>query len=83
MGQSFVPLSRHAHLLRTVHRRIDLDRMQVRRCGHGAEEIADEHQRVRGVIIALEDDLRIKRALKVAPNIEFYRYEVKFDLIKS
>jgi len=31
----------------------------------------------------LEDDLRIKRALKVAPNIEFYRYEVKFDLIKS
>jgi len=29
------------------------------------------------------DDLRIKRALKVAPNIEFYRYEVKFDLIKS
>jgi len=35
------------------------------------------------VIIALQDDLRIKRALKVAPNIEFYRYEVKFDLIKS
>lgn len=51
--------------------------------GYIAEEIAEEHQRVRGVIIALEDDLRIKRALKVAPNIEFYRYEVKFDLIKS
>ena len=47
-----------------------------------AEEIAEEHQRVRGVIIALEDDLRIKRALKVAPNIDFYRYEVKFDLKK-
>jgi len=39
--------------------------------------------RGRGGSIALEDDLRIKRALKVAPNIEFYRYEVKFDLIKS
>jgi restriction system protein len=51
--------------------------------GYIAEEIAEERQRVRGVIIALEDDLRIKRALKVAPNIEFYRYEVKFDLIKG
>ena len=51
--------------------------------GYIAEEIAEEHQRVRGVIIALEDDLRIKRALKVAPNIDFYRYEVKFDLVKS
>lgn len=51
--------------------------------GYIAEEIAEEHQRVRGVIIALEDDLRIKRALKVAPNIDFYRYEVKFDLIKT
>lgn len=51
--------------------------------GYIAEEIAEEHQRVRGVIIALEDDVRIKRALKVAPSIEFYRYEVKFDLIKS
>ena len=51
--------------------------------GYIAEEIAEEHQRVRGVIIALEDDLRIKRALKVAPNIDFYRYEVKFDLIRA
>lgn len=51
--------------------------------GYITEEIAEDHQRVRGVIIALEDDLRIKRALKVAPNIDFYRYEVKFDLIRS
>lgn len=51
--------------------------------GYIAEEIAEDHQRVRGVIIALEDDLRIKRALRVAPNIDFYRYEVKFDLIKT
>ena len=50
--------------------------------GYIAEEIAEEHQRVTGVIIALEDDLRIRRALKVAPNIDFYRYEVKFDLRK-
>lgn len=51
--------------------------------GFIAEDIAEDHQRVSGVIIALEDDLRIRRALKVAPNIEFYRYEVKFDLIKA
>jgi len=51
--------------------------------GFIAEDIAEDHQRVRGVIIALKDDLRIKRALKVAPNIEFYKYEVKFDLIKT
>jgi restriction system protein len=51
--------------------------------GYIAEEIAEEHQRVKGVIIALEDDLRIKRALKVAQNIDFYKYEVKFDLIKN
>jgi len=51
--------------------------------GYIAEEIAEEHQRVKGVIIALENDLRIRRALKVAPNIEFYRYEVRFDLIKG
>ena len=51
--------------------------------GFIAEDIAEDHQRVRGVIIALEDDLRIKRALKVAPNIDFYKYEVRFDLIKA
>lgn len=51
--------------------------------GYIAEEIAEDNQRVRGVIIALEDDLRIRRALKVAPNIDFYKYEVRFDLIKS
>jgi restriction system protein len=51
--------------------------------GYIAEEVAEDHQRVRGVIIALEEDRKIQWALKVAPNIEFYRYEVRFDLIKS
>jgi len=51
--------------------------------GYIAEEIAEEHQSVRGVIIALEEDKKIRWALKVAPNIAFYRYEVKFDLIKT
>jgi restriction system protein len=34
------------------------------------------------VIIALEDDQRIRRALAVTPNIEFFRYQISFKLIK-
>ena len=40
-------------------------------------------QSVRGVIIALEDDTRIRRALAMTPDISFYRYEVSFKLIKT
>jgi len=47
------------------------------------EVVAEDGQQVRGIIIAQRDDPKIRWALKVAPNIEFYRYEVKFDLIKS
>lgn len=51
--------------------------------GYVLEELAEEDQSVKGVIIALEDDLRIRRALKVATNIEFYRYQVSFRLFKG
>ncbi len=51
--------------------------------GYVVEELAEDHQTVRGVIIALEDDQRIRRALRVAPNIEFFRYEVSFRLFKA
>lgn len=47
------------------------------------EEVAEETQQVRGVIIALDDDIKIKRALSVANNIEFYRYQVSFKLFKG
>jgi restriction system protein len=30
----------------------------------------------------LEDDIRIKRALSVANNIDFYKYQVSFKLYK-
>ncbi|MEO0900250.1 MAG: endonuclease NucS domain-containing protein [Bacteroidota bacterium] len=57
---------------------------QVQRyMGYVQEDLAEKEQVVKGVIIALEDDLRIKRALSVAPNIDFYRYEVNFSLIKG
>ena len=51
--------------------------------GYVTECIAEDTQQVKGIIIALYDDKKIKFALKVAPNIDFYRYEVKFNLIKE
>ena len=51
--------------------------------GYVLEELAEDHQTVKGAIIALEDDLRIRRALKVSTNISFYRYEVSFRLFKE
>ncbi|WP_411691395.1 endonuclease NucS domain-containing protein [Acinetobacter gandensis] len=50
--------------------------------GYVKDELAEADQQVKGVIIALEDDLRIRRALSVAQNIEFYRYQLSFKLNK-
>lgn len=51
--------------------------------GYVKDELAENNQEVRGVIIGLEDDLRIKRALSVTNNIEFYRYQISFKLFKG
>ncbi len=57
---------------------------QVQRyMGYVQEELTEPNQNVRGVIIALEDDLRLKRALSVTNNIDFYRYQVNFKLFKE
>jgi restriction system protein len=57
---------------------------QVQRyMGYVLSELAEPHQSVRGAIIALDQDKRIEHALKVAPTIDFYRYEVRFDLKKA
>jgi restriction system protein len=55
----------------------------LRYMGYVKEELAEASQGVRGVIIAAEDDIKLRRALAVAPNIEFYRYEVSFKLMKA
>jgi len=47
------------------------------------EELAEEGQTVHGVIIAHEDDQKIRRALSMTPNIDFYRYQVSFKLVKA
>lgn len=51
--------------------------------GYVLDELAEPNQRVKGVIIALEDDTRIRRALRVTQGIDFYRYRVNFTLIPA
>ena len=51
--------------------------------GFVIEELAEENQIVKGAIVAFEDDIKIKRELAVTKNIEFYKYQVSFKLIKS
>ena len=47
------------------------------------EELAEQGQSVLGVIIAHEDDQKIRRALTMTPTIAFYRYQVSFKLVKT
>jgi restriction system protein len=54
----------------------------LRYMGYVKDELTEPDQQVKGVIIAMEDDIRLKRALSMVPNIDFYRYEVSFKLKK-
>jgi restriction system protein len=53
----------------------------ARYMGYVQEELAEDGQTVEGVIIALEDDLRIRRALSVMKGVRFYRYQISFKLV--
>lgn len=55
----------------------------LRYMGFVMSEIAEPHQKVEGAIIALEDDRKLRWALTAVPNISFYRYEIKFKLMKA
>ena len=55
----------------------------LRYMGYVKEELAEPHQSVKGLVIALEDDQRLRRALAMVPDIDFFRYEVSFRLVKS
>lgn len=48
--------------------------------GFVQEALLETGQSVEGVIIAQEDDLRIRRALSMAQNIRFMKYRVEFHL---
>ncbi len=47
------------------------------------EMLAEKDQAVHGIIIALEDDQRIRRALAMVSNIQFYRYQINFKLVRA
>jgi len=55
----------------------------LRYMGYVTSEVKEKGQEVKGCIIALDDDLRIQRALEVIPAIDFYRYEIKFELLRQ
>lgn len=52
----------------------------LRYMGYVKQELAEAGQEVRGIIIALEDDLRLRRAIAATPRIEFFRYKIDFTL---
>ena len=54
----------------------------TRYMGYVKSELAEQGQEVIGVIVALEDDQKLRHSLKVVPGIDFYRYEVTFKLTK-
>ena len=47
------------------------------------EMLAEQDQTVHGIIIALDDDQRIRRALAMVSNILFYRYQISFKLVRN
>lgn len=55
----------------------------LRYMGFVKEEIAEPGQAVEGVIIALDDDQKIRWALVAVPSISFYRYQISFKLVKG
>jgi restriction system protein len=55
----------------------------LRYMGFVRDELAEADQSVHGMVIALEDDKRIRRALSMVPSVQFRRYKVDFKLIEN
>lgn len=45
--------------------------------------VCDEGQSVKGAIIALEDDQKLRRAISMVNGISFYRYKISFKLVRN
>jgi restriction system protein len=52
----------------------------LRYMGYISEQLAEPNQTVRGIIVALEDDTKLRYALKMVPSVSFYRYQIAFSL---
>ncbi len=55
----------------------------LRYMGYVMEQIAEPDQTVEGVIIALDDDKKLRWALAAVPAVAFYRYQVSFKLVRA
>lgn len=55
----------------------------LRYMGFIKEQVAEADQTIEGVIIALENDIKLKYALMAVPNLSFYRYQVSFKLVQG
>lgn len=55
----------------------------LRYMGFVQEELAEQGQTVEGIVIALDDDQRIRRALAMVPSVSFFRYKVSFQLQRA
>lgn len=55
----------------------------LRYMGYVKSEIAEPDQTVEGAIIALKDDQKLRWALAAVPNVTFYRYEIRFKLVRT
>ena len=55
----------------------------LRYMGYVQDVLTSPGQSVSGVIVGLEDDPKLKRALSVVSSVEFYRYEISFKLVKG
>ena len=51
--------------------------------GFVQDELLSDGQEVKGLIIGLEADQRLKRALSVCSRIEFMKYQIDFKLVKD
>jgi restriction system protein len=55
----------------------------LRYMGYVKDELLDPGQEVEGIIIALEDDKKLRLAISIVPSITFFRYELNFKLVKG
>ncbi len=54
----------------------------LRYMGWVKKSLANPSDEVEGLIIALDDDKKLRYALELVPNVRFLRYQVEFKLLE-
>ena len=55
----------------------------LRYMGYVKTVLAEPDQTVEGAIIALDDDQKLRWALAMVPSVTFFRYEIRFRLVRT